>query len=114
VIREEIGGNRGVIEQRTAIMNTRRNPSGEAHKIHAHIVDVVQQKGEGCTVILQALPDAEVTSEETWRIALPGDFRGATKVERLWHLYYGKDPGYLPGTLLDIEVPDELEKSKPE
>jgi hypothetical protein len=109
-----MGGNREVIEQRTAIMNTSRNPSSEAHKIHAHIVDVVQQKGEGCTVILQAFPDADVTSDETWRVALPGDFRGATKVERLWHLYYGKDPGYLPGALLDIDVPDEQGKPKPE
>jgi hypothetical protein len=107
-------GNRALIEQRTAIMNTSKDPTSEAHKIHVHIVDVVQQKGEGYTVVLQAFPDAEVTSEETWRVALPGDFRGATKVERLWHLYYGKDPGYLPGALLDIDVPDEQGKPKPE
>jgi hypothetical protein len=85
-------------------MNTSSDPTNEGHKIHVHIVDVVQQKGEGCAVILQAFPDAEITSHETWRAALPGDFRGATKVDRLWHLYYGKDPGYAPGASLEIDL----------
>lgn len=87
-------------------MNTSNDPTNEAHKVHVHIVDVVQQKGEGYTVILQAFPDAEITSHETWRVALPGDFRGATKVDRLWHLYYGKDPGYSPGVSLEIDLSD--------
>jgi hypothetical protein len=52
-----------------------------------HIVDVVEQRG-GYTVVLQALSDEDITSEEIWRLAIPGDFRGATKVDRLWHLYY--------------------------
>ncbi|MBV8173125.1 MAG: hypothetical protein JO151_01000 [Verrucomicrobia bacterium] len=86
-------------------MNTSSDASQKAPKIHVHIVDVVEQKGEGYTVILQAFPDAEVTSHETWRVVLPGDFRGATKVGRLWHLYYGKDPGYSAGASLDIDLP---------
>jgi hypothetical protein len=71
-----------------------------------HIIDVVEQRGGGYTVVLQALPDEDITSEEIWRLALPGDFRGATKIDRLWHLYYGQDPGYSPGALLDVTVPN--------
>jgi hypothetical protein len=48
----------------------------------------------------------EINSEEMWRVALPGDYRGATRVDRLWHLYYGEDPGYSPGTWLDVALPE--------
>ena len=92
-------------------MNASTDSTNEVHKVRLHIVDVIQQKGEGYTVILQAFPDAEITSHETWRLALPGDFRGATKVNRLWHLYFGKDPGYLPGASLEIDLTDKAGKT---
>ena len=95
---------------RTAAMNTTGNPTKEARKIHIHVVDVVEQEGEGHTVVLRAFPDPEMTSAEIWGAALPGDFRGATKVDRLWHLYYGRDPGCLPGDWLELDLPDAAEK----
>jgi len=91
-------------------MNTSGNPTKEAQKIHVHVIDVVEQVGEGRTVVLQAFPDAGMTSGEIWGAALPGDFRGATKVDRLWHLYYGSDPGCLPGDWLELDLPDAVEK----
>jgi hypothetical protein len=77
-------------------MNTSNSTKG-TRTIHVHIVDVVQQKEGGYTVVVQALSDAEIASDEIWRVALPGDYRGATRVDQLWHLYYGQDPGYSPG-----------------
>jgi hypothetical protein len=87
-------------------MNTRSDPTKGKRKIHVHIVDVVQQKEGGYTLVVQPhSEDLDVTSEEIWRVALPGDYRGATRVDRLWHLYYGEDPGYSPGAWLDITLP---------
>jgi hypothetical protein len=74
------------------------------HKIEAHILSVVKEKGGGYTVVAEVRPDADITSEEIWRAALPGDFRGATKTDRLWHLYYCKDPEYTPGDLISINL----------
>jgi hypothetical protein len=88
-------------------MNTGSDPTKGTRTIHVHVVDVVEQKGAGYTVVLQALSDEDITSEETWRVALPGDFRGATRVDRLWHPYYGQDPGFSPGVSLDVTVPNE-------
>ena len=88
-------------------MNASGDPTKEAGKIHVHIVDVVEQKGEGYTVIVQAFPESEITSHDVWSVALPGDFSGATKVDRLWHLYYRKDPGYSPGDRFDLDLPEE-------
>jgi hypothetical protein len=87
-------------------MNPGSYPTKETRTLHAHIVDVVEQKGGGYTVVLQAQPDEDITSEETWRVALPGDFQGATRVDRLWHLYYGRDPGFSPGTSLELVLPE--------
>jgi hypothetical protein len=89
-------------------MNTRSDPIKETRTIHIHIVDVVQQKEGGYTVIVQPSSDAEITSDEIWRVALPGEYRGATRVDRLWHLYYAEDPGYSPGSWLDIALPDNF------
>ena len=95
--------------QRTAIMNTGSDAPQAPHTIHFHIVDVVQQKEGGYTVVVQPYSDFDITSEEIWRAALPGDFRGATRVDRLWHLYFGSDPGYSPGAWIDITLPDKGE-----
>jgi hypothetical protein len=86
------------------------NTSSDSTKrtLRVHIVDVVPQKEGGYTLVVQPHSDSEINSEETWRAALPGDFRGATRVDRLWHLYYGEDPGYSPGAWLDLAVPDHL------
>jgi hypothetical protein len=92
-------------------MNT-SDPDKESRSMHVHIVDVIQQKEGGCTVIVQPHSEGfEIESDEIWRVALPGDYRGATRVDRLWHLYYGEDPGYLPGTWLDIALPDKAEEA---
>jgi hypothetical protein len=82
------------------------------HSLRVHIIDVVQQKEGGYTVIVQVPSESEINSAEMWRAVLPGDYRGATRVDRLWHLYYGEDPGYLPGACLDVSVPDSSEDSQ--
>jgi hypothetical protein len=86
------------------------NTSSDSTKrtLRVHIVDVVKQKEGGITLVVQPHSDSEINSDEIWRVALPGDFRGATRVDRLWHLYYGEDPGYLPGAWLDLAIPDHL------
>jgi hypothetical protein len=80
-------------------------------KIEAHILSVYEEKGGGYTVVAEVRPDADITSEEIWRAALPGDFRGATKTDRLWHLYYGQDPGYVPGASISIDLADRVKES---
>lgn len=92
-------------------MNTNRDPVEGPSAIHLLILDVVQQKEGGYTVIVQPSSEGNITSPEIWRVALPGDFRGATRVDRLWHLYYGEDPGYTPGTWLDVDLPDKVENT---
>ena len=99
--------NQETVRERTDRMNTPSYPAKGTRTIHVHIVDVVEQKGGGYTVVLQALSDEDITSEETWRVALPGNFKGATRVDRLWHLYYGTDPGYSPGQSLEVSIPNE-------
>jgi hypothetical protein len=74
-------------------------------KIKVHILSVFKEKGEGYTVVAEVHPDTDITSEEIWQATLPGDFRGATKTDRVWHLYYGKDPGYMPGAMISIDSP---------
>jgi hypothetical protein len=91
-------------------VNTSNDSTKGTRTIRVHIVDVVEQKEEGYTLIVEVSSGAEITSGEVWRLALPGDYRGATKVDRLWHLYYGQDPGYSPGAWLDIVMPDQVER----
>ncbi|MBV8417522.1 MAG: hypothetical protein JO251_20160 [Verrucomicrobia bacterium] len=74
-------------------------------KIEVHILSVFEEKGEGYTVVCEVRPDTDITSEEIWRATLPGDFRGETKTDRVWHLYYGKEPEYMPGDLISINLP---------
>jgi uncharacterized protein YndB with AHSA1/START domain len=76
--------------------------SAQSNKIVARIINVVQQKGSGYTVVVELPPEADISSDESWRVSLPGDFRGATRVEGLWHLYYGEKPNSLPGDTFDI------------
>jgi hypothetical protein len=90
-------------------MNTSNDSANRTRTIRVHIVDVVQQKEGGYTLVVQPHSESEINSDEIWRVALPGDFRGATRVDRLWHLYYGKDPGYSPGAWLDVALPEHLE-----
>jgi hypothetical protein len=90
-------------------MKTSSETPNETRTLCVHIVDVVQQKEGGYTLVVQPhSEDLEITSEEMWRAALPGDYRGATRVDRLWHLYYGEDPGYSPGAWLDLTLPENL------
>lgn len=87
-------------------MNTSSDSGNRTLRVH--IVEVVQQKEGGYTLVVQPHSDSEIDSDEIWRVALPGDFRGATRVDRLWHLYYGEDPGYSSGTWLDLTLPGHL------
>jgi hypothetical protein len=96
-----------MVKRRTLTMNTSREATNENRAIHVHIVDVVAQKEGGYTVVVQPHTGAEITSAEVWRVTLAGDYRGATKVDRLWHRYYGEKPPYSPGTWIDILLPDE-------
>jgi len=90
-------------------MKTSSETPNETRTLLVHIVDVVQQKEGGYTLVVQPhSEDLEITSEEMWRVALPGDYRGATRVDRLWHLYYGEDPGYSPGAWLDLALPENV------
>ena len=74
-------------------------------RVVARIIDVVEQKGSGYTVIVELPPDTNISTDETWRVSLPaGDFRGATRVERLWHLYYGEKPSFAAGDTYDIII----------
>ena len=90
-------------------MKTSSETPNEIRTLRVHIIDVVQQKEGGYTLVVQPhSEDLEITSDEMWRVALPGDYRGATRVDRLWHLYYGEDPGYSPGAWLDLALPEKL------
>jgi hypothetical protein len=40
--------------------------------------------------------------EEMWKIALPGDFVGATRLNSLWHLYYREKPPFSSGDTFEI------------
>jgi hypothetical protein len=91
-------------------MNT-SDPAKGTRSIRVHIVGVVRQKEGGYTVVVQPNSDTEITSAEVWHAALPGEYRGATRVDRLWHLYYASDPGYSPGAWLDITLPDSQVES---
>jgi hypothetical protein len=90
-------------------MNAGSDLAQPSRKLHVQVVKVIEQKGQGYTIIVRVAPVEEITSEENWRIALPGDFRGATRVNDLWHLYYGKDPGYKSGDSMEIELPERAE-----
>jgi hypothetical protein len=85
-------------------MNT-SNSNEETHKVMLRIVDVVAQKSEGYTVVVELPPDADITSEEMWKIALPGNFQGATRVSDLWHLYYGEKPPFSAGDTFEVKLP---------
>jgi hypothetical protein len=90
-------------------MKTSSETPNETRTLRVHVVDVIQQKEGGFTLVVQPhSEDFEITSEEMWRVALPGDYRGATRVDRLWHLYYGEDPGYSPGAWLEVALPEKL------
>ena len=104
---------RELVRPRTFTMNTSQEATNENRTIHVHIVDVVAQKEGGYTVVVQPHTGSEITSAEVWRVALPGDYRGATKVDRLWHLYYGEKPPYSPGTWIDIVLPDQTGEAEP-
>jgi hypothetical protein len=103
---------RQLLIKRTALMNTESDVPQAPRTIHVHIVDVVQQKEGGYTVVVQPHSEFEIPSKEIWRAAFPGDFRGATRVDRLWHLYYGSDPGLSPGAWLDIPLPEKGEEQE--
>jgi hypothetical protein len=45
-----------------------------------------------------------VATNETWRASLPEVFRGATRIEHLWHLYYGEKPSFAPGDTFNIVI----------
>jgi hypothetical protein len=82
-------------------METSRNPKS-LRTLRAHIVDVVQRKEGGCTVIVQV--PSEISSEDIWRAGISHEYQGAMKVGRLWHLYYGQVPKHAPGAWVEIPL----------
>jgi hypothetical protein len=84
-------------------MNTSR-PDAETRKATLRVVDIVEQKGQGYTVVVQMPPDADITSEEMWKTALPGNFQSATRVSGLWHLYYGEKPPFSAGDTFEVSL----------
>ena len=74
------------------------------NSVIARIIDIVEQKGSGYTVVVELPPETNISTNETWRASLPGDFRGATRIEHLWHLYYGEKPSFAPGDTFDIVI----------
>src|ERR1700756_754774 len=87
---------------RTFLMSSTSNPEAGAKKITARVVEVVPEKGKGYTLIVELPPDAGISSEEMWKIALPGDFVGATRLDSLWHLYYREKPPFSSGDTFEI------------
>jgi hypothetical protein len=76
--------------------------------MQVHIVDVIERKEGGCTVVVRAPVESEKMLEEIWHTVLLGDYQGAMKVGRVWHLYYGKDPGYTPDTWIEVPLPNDV------
>jgi hypothetical protein len=97
-------GDRGLIGARTAFMKTSR-PNAGTRKVMLRVLDVIAQKGEGYTVVVQLPRDSDITSEEMWKTVLPGDFRAATRVSGLWHLYYAAKPPFSAGNTFEITLP---------
>jgi hypothetical protein len=85
-------------------MNT-SEPNPGTQKIMLRVIDVVAQKGQGYTVIVQLPSDSELTSEEMWKTALPGTIQGATRVSGLWHLYYYEKPPFSAGDTFEVTLP---------
>jgi hypothetical protein len=86
--------------KRKASVNGPTDPEDRSASATIRIVDVVREKDQGYTVIVEVPPNAGIDSEESWKTILPGDFRGATRVDNLWHLYYGEKPAVSPGQTL--------------
>jgi hypothetical protein len=84
-------------------MNT-NEPNPGTQKITLRVIDVVAQKGQGYTVVVQLPSDSELTSEEMWKTALPGT-KGATRVSGLWHLYYYQKPPFSAGDTFEVTLP---------
>lgn len=83
-------------------MSSTSNPETVAKKITARVVEVVPEKGEGYTLIVELPPHARISSDECWKVALPGDFVGATRLGSRWHLYYREKPPFSSGETFEI------------
>jgi hypothetical protein len=94
-------------------MSSTSNPEAVTKKITARVVEVVAEKGEGYTLIVELPPHARISSEENWKVALPGDFVGATRLDSLWHLYYREKPPFSSGDTFEISFePDGNPKTQ--
>jgi hypothetical protein len=89
-------------------MNTSKVPNTAQRTMQVHIVDVIERKEGGCTVVVHAPVESDKTLEETWPKVLPGDYQGAMKVGRVWHLYYGQDPRLTPDSWIDVPLPNDM------
>jgi hypothetical protein len=76
--------------------------------MRVHIVDVIERKEGGCTVVVHAPVESEEMPTDIWYSLLPGDYQGAMKVGRVWHLYYGQDPRYQPDSWIDVVLPEDV------
>ena len=57
-------------------------------------------------MVVHAPVESEKMPTDIWHSLLPGDYQGAMKVGRVWHLYYGQDPRYLPDSWIDVVLPE--------
>ena len=76
--------------------------------MRVHIVDVIERKEGGCTVVVHAPVESEKMVAQIWHSLLPGDYQGAIRVGRVWHLYYGQNPRYTPDSWIEVVLPDDL------
>jgi len=91
-------------------MSTSRDRTKSSRRLQVHIVDVLQRKEGGCTVVVRLPPKAEIPSEDIWRTGISKEYQGAIQVGRLWHLYYGQVPTHSPGDWVELALPDEPRK----
>jgi hypothetical protein len=89
-------------------MNTSEDPNNAQRTMQVHIVDVIERKEGGCTVVVQAPLESDKILEEIWHTVLPGEYQGAMKVGRVWHLYYGQDPRYTPDSWINVPLPNDV------
>jgi hypothetical protein len=52
-------------------MNASQSGEQSISRVVARIIDVIEQKGSGYTVVVELPPEANISSEESWRLALP-------------------------------------------
>jgi hypothetical protein len=74
----------------------------EADEITVHVLEVVPEKGEGFTMVVEIPPHITIPSDAPWKAVLGDNFRGATQADNLWHLYCREKPPFSAGATFSI------------